>query len=232
MNKTKLQLYEELKKLTEISREQIKDILNDIIESGVLKRHFLNVPHYKHLCDEYNIGDIGRKYLDEHLNTFINSQISELEEYCDCHGVNIELTEIADLTTKDLFFSKSVFLIPRREDIMIDDIFYYNGCNCQEELKEFINDYLESNEAFTEYLCDNGFISADIYSDGFYELITVKELSTILTEQEEFFKNELEKLKSLQSSLYVCMYKLNQISRNFKHRFSGYLDYLGFERKH
>ena len=94
----------------------------------------------------------------------------------------------------------------------------------QQELKNFIENYVEYKEAFTEYLCDNGFLSADIYSDGFYELVTVKELALILEEYKKFFKDELDKLKSMQVSLNECENKLNEIFGAFKHRFSEYLE--------
>lgn len=42
MHKTKLQLYNELKELTEENRKQIKEILDELVESGALSTYTLN----------------------------------------------------------------------------------------------------------------------------------------------------------------------------------------------
>lgn len=226
MDKTKEQLYSELKELTEEKRKQLKTVLDDIVESGTLSVHLVNIPKCLDLCTQYNIG---LKELVKYLDKYLDMEINDLNKFCEYREVSVQQI---DIENPYFYESLNITLCPQIENTFLGDLFCYVSFSYQQMLKDFIENYLEHGNAFTEYLCDNGFISADIYSDGFYDLITVKELSTIFTEQEKFFKNELEKLKSLQSSLYVCMYKLNAISRNFKHRFSGYLDYLGFERKH
>ena len=43
-------------------------------------------------------------------------------------------------------------------------------------------------------MCDNSITSADIYSEDFYELATVKELQIILVEYKEVFQEEINKL--------------------------------------
>ena len=44
MSKTKEQLYNELKELTEENRKQIKEILDDIVESGILSTLLVKIP--------------------------------------------------------------------------------------------------------------------------------------------------------------------------------------------
>ena len=54
--------------------------------------------------------------------------------------------------------------------------------------------------------------------------VAVRELSLIFAECENFFKDELDKLKMIQTSLYECRNRLNKISDKFEQNFIEYLD--------
>lgn len=219
MNKTKLQLYNELKELTEESREQIKAILDDIVESGVLSAHVVNIPECLDLCSQFNMTP---KKLKELLDAYLDMQICILKYTCNYRKISMHLVDVEDGRFYKTFH---IAFCPLEENIFLwDAVFCLLNFSSQQELKNFIENYVEYKEAFTEYLCDNCFVSADIYSDGFYELVTVKELALILEEYEKFFKDELDKLKSMQVSLNECENKLNEIFGAFKHRFSEYLE--------
>lgn len=47
-------------------------------------------------------------------------------------------------------------------------------------------------------------------------------------ECENFFKDELDKLKMIQTSLYECRNRLNKISDKFEQNFIEYLDDMGY----
>ena len=79
-------------------------------------------------------------------------------------------------------------------------------------------------------MCDNSITSADIYSEDFYELATVKELQIVLVEYKEVFQEEINKLKKLQNNLYACVGKLEDIINEFPEDFEKYLEDMGYER--
>lgn len=221
MNKTKLQLYNELKELTEENRKQIKAILDDIVKSGVLSAHVVNVPECLDLCNQFNMTP---KKLKEVLDTYLDMQICTLKYFCNYRKISMHLVDVEDGRFYKTFH---IAFCPLEENTFLwDTVFCLLNFSSQQELKNFIENYVEYKEAFTEYLCDNGFLSADIYSDGFYELVTVKELSLILEEYKKFFKDELDKLKSMHVSLNECESKLNEIFGSFENRFSEYLEWV------
>lgn len=227
MNKTKLQLYEELKELTEENRKQIKEILDDMVDSGVLATHTLNIPDCLNTHANY---DITPEDLEERLNCFTDMAVSAFSDYCEHRGIFLHMLGLEDseFDVSDYRASFNIAFNPQPENTLLGDRFYYVNFSHEETLREFIENYVEYKEAFTEYLCDNGYISADIYSDGFYELVTVEQLKMILTECKEFFSCELDKLKMLQTSLCECENKLREISNTFEHRFYVYLDEIGY----
>lgn len=215
MSKTKLQLYNELKELTEENRKQINAILDDIVESGVLSAHVVNVPECLDLCSQFNMTP---KKLKEVLDTYLDMQICTLKYFCNYRKISMHLVDVEDGRFYKTFH---IAFCPLEENTFLwDAVFCLLNFSSQQELKAFIENYVEYKEAFTEYLCDNGFLSADIYSD----VVTVKELSLILEEYKKFFKDELDKLKSMHVSLNECENKLNEIFGAFKHRFSEYLE--------
>lgn len=219
MGKRKEQLYSELKALTEENRKQIKETLDSIVKSGVLSVHIVNIPECLDLCSQFNMTP---KKLKELLDAYLDMQICILKYTCNYRKISMHLVDVEDCRFYKTFH---VAFCPLAENTFLwDSVFCLLNFSSQQELKNFIENYVEYKEAFTEYLCDNGFVSADIYSDGFYELVTVKELSSILEEYKAFFKDELDKLKNMQVSLNECENKLNEIFGTFKHRFSEYLD--------
>lgn len=221
MNKTKLQLYNELKALTEESRKQIKKTLDSIVKSGVLSAHVVNVPEFLDLCSQFNMTP---KKLKELLDAYLDMQICTLKYFCNYRKIFMHLVDVEDSRFYKTFH---IAFCPLAENTFLwDAVFCLLNFSSQQELKAFIENYVEYKEAFTEYLCDNCFVSADIYSDGFYELVTVKELALILEEYKKFFKDELDKLKSIQASLNECENKLNEIFGAFENRFSEYLEWV------
>lgn len=78
-------------------------------------------------------------------------------------------------------------------------------------------------------MCDNSITSADIYSEDFYELATVKELQIVLVEYKEVFQEEINKLKKLQNNLYACVSKLEEIINEFPENFGKYLGGMGYD---
>lgn len=221
MNKTKLQLYNELKALTEESRKQIKKTLDSIVKSGVLSTHIVNVPECLDLCSQFNMTP---KKLKELLDAYLDMQICTLKYFCNYRKISMHLVDVKDSWFYKMFH---IAFCPLTENTFLwDAVFCLLNFSSQQELKAFIENYVEYKEAFTEYLCDNGFVSADIYSDDFYELVTVKELSLILEEYKAFFKDELDKLKNIQVSLNECENKLNEIFGPFENRFSEYLEWV------
>lgn len=226
MSKTKEQLYEELKELTEENRKQIKEILDDIVESDILSVLTTNVPKCLDLLNQYVITPKEFFYL---LNDHLNFEVDTFCAFCEYRRVTVQLSYSKDANFYEVI---NVALCPETENTLLDELFCFRKPSYKEELKDFIESYLEHGDALTEYLCDNGFISADIYSEGFYDLVTVKELSQIFAEYENFFKDELENVKEIRTSLYECGNRLNKFSDTFEQVFSEYLTNIGFERKH
>ena len=212
MSKTKEQLYNELKELTEENRKQIKEILDDIVESGILSTLLVKIPKCQDLCNQY---EITKKELVNLLEDYLNKEVELFVESCTWRRVTVQLSYSEDSNFYEVI---KVTLCPETENTFLDDLFYFRSLSYTEVLKDFVEDYLEHSDAFTEYLCANDFISADIYSEGFYDLVTVKELSPIFAEYENFFKDELD--------------KLNKITDTFEQDFSNHLENFGFERKH
>ena len=226
MSKTKEQLYNELKELTEENRKQIKEILDDIVESGILSTLLVKIPKCQDLCNQY---EITKKELVNLLEDYLNKEVELFVESCTWRRVTVQLSYSEDSNFYEVI---KVTLCPETENTFLDDLFYFRSLSYTEVLKDFVEGYLEHSDAFTEYLCANDFISADIYSEGFYDLVTVKELSPIFAEYENFFKDELDKLKGIITSLYECGDKLNKITDTFEQDFSNHLENFGFERKH
>lgn len=80
MHKTKLQLYNELKELTEENRKQIKEILDELVESGALSTYTLNVPK----CLNFNyLYDTEPKKLEEYLDNYIETEVDYFQEFCE-----------------------------------------------------------------------------------------------------------------------------------------------------
>lgn len=222
MHKTKLQLYNELKELTEENRKQIKEILDELVESGALSTYTLNVPK----CSNFNyLYDTEPKKLEEYLDNYIETEVDYFQEFCEYREISLQS---ADIENPEFYESICFSFCPQADNTILEDLFQYINFSYQTELKDFIEDYLEHGDSFTEYLCDNGFISADIYSEGFYDLVAVRELSLIFAECENFFKDELDKLKMIQTSLYECRNRLNKISDKFEQNFIEYLDDMGY----
>lgn len=219
MDKNKLQLYEELKELTTESRKQFKSILDDIIKSEALLAHSTKVPMGFNLIDDFDISELEFRDMFEN---FVSSQYDDLYTFCNYWNVLILLKEGRN--------SNKVYFLPRAEDTILEDLFSYRAYNYQDSLKEFIEDYIEHDDAFSEYMCDNSITSADIYSEDFYELATVKELQIILEEYKEVFQEEIHKLKRLQNNLYACVGKLEDIINEFTENFGKYLENMGYER--
>lgn len=226
MSKTKEQLYNELKELTEENRKQIKEILDDIVESGILSTLLVKIPKCQDLCNQY---EITKKELVNLLEDYLNKEVELFVESCTWRRVTVQLSYSEDSNFYEVI---KVTLCPETENTFLDGLFYFRSLSYTEVLKDFVEDYLEHSDAFTEYLCANDFISADIYSEGFYDLVTVKELSPIFAEYENFFKDELDKLNGIITSLYECGDKLNKITDTFEQDFSNHLENFSFERKH
>lgn len=226
MSKTKEQLYNELKELTEENRKQIKEILDDIVESRILSTLLVKIPKCQDLCNQY---EITKKELVNLLEDYLNKEVELFVESCNWRRVTVQLSYSEDSNFYEII---KVTLCPETENTFLDNLFCFRSSSYTEELKDFSEDYLEHSDAFTEYLCANDYISADIYSEGFYDLITVKELQQIFPEYENFFKDELDKLRGIITSLYECGDRLNKITDTFERDFSNHLENFGFERKH
>lgn len=222
MDKTKEQLYEELKELTEESRKQVKELLDGMVESGVLSTYTINIPRFLHFSNHY---DIEPEKLADKLDAYVELVVSEFEDYCNYRDISIQT---ADIENPDFYESLVIAFCPQTDATLLGDLFYFVNFSYQETLREFVENYVEYGNAFTEYLCDNGFISADIYSENFYDLITIKGLQGIFDECKEFFKYELVKLKKLQTKLCECESKLKELDSTFEHRFGEYLENLGY----
>lgn len=226
MYKTKEQLYNELKELTEENRKQIKDILSDIVDSEVLSTILVKIPKCQDLRNQY---EITHKELVNLLEDYLNREVELFVESCNWRRVTVQLSYSDDSNFYEII---KVTLCPETENTFLDDLFLIRKSSYTEELKDFVEDYLEHSDAFTEYLCANDYISADIYSEGFYDLVTVKELSQIFVEYENFFKDELDNLRDMITCLYECGDRVNKITGTFKQDFSNHLENFGFERKH
>lgn len=218
MYKTKEQLYEELKELTEESRKQFKGILDDIIESEALLAHSTKVPMAFNLIDDFDISELEFRDMFEN---FISFQYNDLYTFCDYWDMVVLLKSGRN--------SNKVYFLPKADDTILEDLFAYRAYNYQDQLKEFIEDYFDHDDSFSEYMCDNSITSTDIYSEDFYELATVKELQIILAEYKEVFQEEIDKLKKLQNNLYACVGKLEDIINEFPENFRKYLEDMGYE---
>lgn len=219
MYKTKEQLYEELKELTEESRKQFKGILDDIIESEALLAHSTKVPMAFNLIDDFDISELEFRDMFEN---FVSFQYNDLYTFCDYWDMVVLLKSGRN--------SNKVYFLPKADDTILEDLFAYRAYNYQDQLKEFIEDYFDHDDSFSEYMCDNSITSTDIYSEDFYELATVKELQIILAEYKEVFQEEIDKLKKLQNNLYACVGKLEDIINGFPENFEKYLEDMGYER--
>ena len=219
MYKTKEQLYEELKELTEESRKQFKGILDDIIESEALLAHSTKVPMAYNLIDDFDISELEFRDMFEN---FVSFQYNDLYTFCDYWDMVVLLKSGRN--------SNKVYFLPKADDTILEDLFAYLAYNYQDQLKEFIEDYFDHDDTFSEYMCDNSITSTDIYSEDFYELATVKELQIILAEYKEVFQEEIDKLKKLQNNLYACVGKLEDIINEFPENFEKYLEDMGYER--
>ena len=218
MHKTKLQLYNELKELTEENRKQIKEILDELVESGALLAHSTKVPMAYNLIDDFDISELECRDMFEN---FVSSQYDTLYTFCDYWNVRVLLKEGRN--------SNKVYFLPKAENTILEDLFTYLAYNYQDQLKEFIEDYFDHDNTFSEYMCDNSITSADIYSEDFYELATVKELQIVLVEYKEVFQEEINKLKKLQNNLYACVSKLEEIINEFPENFGKYLGGMGYD---
>lgn len=218
IHKTKLQLYNELKELTEENRKQIKEILDELVESGALLAHSTKVPMAYNLIDDFDISELECRDMFEN---FVSSQYDTLYTFCDYWNVRVLLKEGRN--------SNKVYFLPKAENTILEDLFTYLAYNYQDQLKEFIEDYFDHDNTFSEYMCDNSITSADIYSEDFYELATVKELQIILAEYKEVFQEEINKLKKLQNNLYACVSKLEEIINEFPENFGKYLGGMGYD---
>lgn len=218
MYKTKEQLYNELKELTEESRKKFKSILNDIVKSEALLAHSTKVPTAYNLIDDFDISELEFRDMFEN---FVSFQYNDLYTFCGYWDMVVLLKSGRN--------SNKVYFLPKADDTILEDLFAYLSYNYQDQLKEFIEDYFDHDDTFSEYMCDNSITSADIYSEDFYELATVKELQIILTEYKEVFQEEIDKLKKLQNSLYACVSKLEDIISGFTDNFRKYLEDMGYE---
>lgn len=218
MDKNKLQLYEELKEVITESRKKFKSILDDIIKSEALLAHSTKVPLTYNLIDDFDISELEFRDMFEN---FVSSQYDDLYTFCDYWNVRVLLKEGRN--------SNKVYFLPKADDTVLEDLFAYLAYNYQDQLKEFIEDYFDHDDTFSEYMCDNSITSADIYSEDFYELATVKELQIILAEYKEVFQEEIDKLKKLQNNLYACVGKLEDIINEFPENFGKYLKDMGYE---
>lgn len=217
--KTKEQLYEELKELTGESRKRFKGILNDIVKSEVLLAHSTKVPMAFNLIDDFDISELEFRDMFEN---FVSFQYNDLYTFCDYWDMVVLLKSGRN--------SNKVYFLPKADDTILEDLFAYLAYNYQDQLKEFIEDYFDHDDTFSEYMCDNSITSADIYSGDFYELATVKELQIVLAEYKEVFQEEIDKLKKLQNNLYACVGKLEDIINEFPENFEKYLEDMGYER--
>ena len=218
MDKNKLQLYNELKELITEKRKQFKGILDDIIKSEALLAHSTKVPMGFNLIDDFDISELEFRDMFEN---FVSSQYDELYTFCDYWNVKVLLKAGRN--------SNKVYFLPKADDTILEDLFAYLAYNYQDQLKEFIEDYFDHDDSFSEYMCDNSITSADIYSEDFYELATVKELQIILAEYKGVFQEEINKLKKLQNNLYACVSKLEDIINEFPENFRKYLEDMGYE---
>ena len=218
MSRTKEQLCNELKELTTESRKQFKSILDDIIKSEALLAHSTKVPMAYNLIDDFDISELEFRDMFEN---FVSSQYDALYTFCDYWNVRVLLKEGRN--------SNKVYFLPKADDTILEDLFTYLAYNYQDQLKEFIEDYFDHDDTFSEYMCDNSITSADIYSEDFYELATVKELQIVLIEYKEVFQEEINKLKKLQNNLYACVSKLEEIINEFPENFGKYLGGMGYD---
>lgn len=219
MSRTKEQLCNELKELTTESRKQFKSILDDIIKSEALLAHSTKVPMAYNLIDDFDISELEFRDMFEN---FVSSQYDDLYTFCDYWDMVVLLKSGRN--------SNKVYFLPKADDTILEDLFAYRAYNYQDQLKEFIEDYFDHDDSFSEYMCDNSITSTDIYSEDFYELATVKELQIILAEYKEVFQEEIDKLKKLQNNLYACEGKLEDIINEFPENFEKYLEDMGYER--
>jgi hypothetical protein len=226
MYKTKEQLYNELKELTEENRKQIKEILDDIVESDILSAHLINIPKCLDLFNQYNISP---KELNDCLDDYLKFDLEAFCDYCDWLGV---FTHITFLSDSNFFDSFKITICPETENTFLDDLFPFRQSSYTEDLKQFIEDYVDHADSFTGYLCDNCFIATDIYSEDFYELATVKLIWASLDKYQKFFNSEIEKLKVIRNDLYECGDRINETFGKFEQRFTKHLGNIGFERKH
>ena len=155
------------------------------------------------------------------FENFVSSQYDDLYTFCDYWDVRVLLKAGRN--------SNKVYFLPKADGTILEDLFAYLAYNYQDQLKEFIEDYFDHDNTFSEYMCDNSITSADIYSEDFYELATVKELQIILAEYKEVFQEEIDKLKKLQNNLYACVSKLEEIINEFPENFGKYLGGMGYD---
>ena len=218
MSRTKEQLCNELKELTTENRKKFKSILDDIIQSEALLAHSTKVPTGFNLIDDFDISELEFRDMFEN---FVSSQYDDLYTFCDYWDVRVLLKAGRN--------SNKVYFLPKADGTILEDLFAYLAYNYQDQLKEFIEDYFDHDNTFSEYMCDNSITSADIYSEDFYELATVKELQIILAEYKEVFQEEIDKLKKLQNNLYACVSKLEEIINEFPENFGKYLGGMGYD---
>ena len=100
------------------------------------------------------------------FENFVSFQYNDLYTFCDYWDMVVLLKSGRN--------SNKVYFLPKADDTILEDLFAYRAYNYQDQLKEFIEDYFDHDDSFSEFMCDNSITSADIYSEDFYELATVK----------------------------------------------------------
>ena len=221
MSKTKEQLYSELEEIVTSGRKAIKEVLDELLESGMLKAHSSEVPDVFKVINGFNISN---KEFQESLSDYNDLEYNRVEKFCEYRDVSL-------FVLRSIKSVKIFFRAMDTTNTVVDDVFYYADSTYQSKLKELVDDYFEDNKSFIHHLCESGIISTNIYRDGWYEETTVANLQDVVEEYEQVFGEQVIKLEKIENSLLECENKLRDILSNFPDGLSEYLKNLGYEEK-
>lgn len=221
MSKTKEQLYSELEEVVTSGRKTIKEVLDELLESGMLRAHSTEVPDVFKVINRFNISN---KEFQDSLSDYNDLEYIRIEKFCEYRDVS--LFALRGIKSVKIFFRAM-----DTTNTVVDDVFYYADSTYQSKLRELVEDYFEDNKSFIRHLCESGIISTNIYSDGWYEETTVTNLQEVIEEYEQVFEEQVVKLEKIENSLLECENKLRDILYNFPDGLSEHLKNLGYGEK-
>lgn len=222
MSKTKEQLYNELEEIVTSGRKEIKEVLDELLESGMLKAHLVSVPDAAKVINKFNISE---KSFQDSFSDYSDLEYRRIKKFCEHRGVSLFL--LSGVNSNKVFFGAM-----STTNTVVDDLFYNSGdTTYQSKLKELIEDYFEDTKLFIRFLYESGIISTNIYDDSWYEDADLTKVQEVLAKYEQVFKEQVNKLEEIENSLLECENKLNDILSNFPDGLSEYLKNLGYEEK-